>query len=217
MAKGAGMLAPALATMLVVITTDAQLEPAELDSALRAATAVSFDRLDSDGAMSTNDQVTLMASGASVRPDVAEFTELLSELCQELALKLLDDAEGASHNIHISVHGAASESDAVMVGRAIARNNLFKTAIFGNDPNWGRILAAIGTTSAEFDPYDIDVRINSVLVSAKGQPAEDRSKVDLSPRKVEIDIDLHAGSHFATIVTNDLTHAYVEENSAYSS
>ena len=218
MAKGAGMLAPALATMLVVITTDADLEPQELDTALREATRLSFDRLDSDGAMSTNDQVTLMASGASgVKPEPAEFQALLTELCQELALKLLDDAEGASHNIHIKVRGAASESDALEVGRAIARNNLFKTAIFGNDPNWGRILAAIGTTSAAFDPYDIDVSMNSVLISSKGMPAADRSEADLSGREVVIEIDLHSGEQTATVVTNDLTHAYVEENSAYSS
>ena len=218
MAKGAGMLAPALATMLVVITTDADLEPQELDTALREATRLSFDRLDSDGAMSTNDQVTLMASGASgVKPEPAEFQALLTELCKELALKLLDDAEGASHNIHIKVQGAASEADALEVGRAIARNNLFKTAIFGNDPNWGRILAAIGTTSAAFDPYDIDVSMNSVLISSKGMPAADRSEVDLSGREVVIEIDLHSGEQTATVVTNDLTHAYVEENSAYSS
>ena len=218
MAKGAGMLAPALATMLVVITTDAEIEPHELDVALREATRLSFDRLDSDGAMSTNDQVTLMASGASrIRPDMGEFQELLSELCKELALKLLDDAEGASHNIRIAVSGAASEEDALEVGRAIARNNLFKTAIFGNDPNWGRILAAIGTTSAAFDPYDIDVSINSVLISAKGMPARERSEVDLSGSEVRIDIYLRSGQHAATVVTNDLTHAYVEENSAYSS
>jgi len=218
MAKGAGMLAPALATMLVVITTDADLEPQELDASLREATRLSFDRLDSDGAMSTNDQVTLMASGAAgVKPEPAEFQELLTELCRELALKLLDDAEGASHNIHIKVQGAASETDALEVGRAIARNNLFKTAIFGNDPNWGRILAAIGTTSAAFDPYDIDVSMNSVLITSKGMPAGDRSKVDLSDREVVIEIDLHSGDQAATVVTNDLTHAYVEENSAYSS
>ena len=218
MAKGAGMLAPALATMLVVITTDADLEPQELDAALREATRLSFDRLDSDGAMSTNDQVTLMASGAAgVKPEPAEFQELLTAICQELALKLLDDAEGASHNIHIKVRGAASEADALEVGRAIARNNLFKTAIFGNDPNWGRILAAIGTTSAAFSPYDIDVSMNSVLISSKGMPAGDRSKVDLSDREVVIEIDLHSGDQAATVLTNDLTHAYVEENSAYSS
>ena len=159
-----------------------------------------------------------MASGASgVKPEPAEFQELLTELCQELALKLLDDAEGASHNIHIKVRGAASESDALEVGRAIARNNLFKTAIFGNDPNWGRILAAIGTTSAAFDPYDIDVSMNSVLISSKGMPAAHRSEVDLSCREVVIEIDLHSGEQTATVVTNYLTHAYVEENSAYSS
>lgn len=217
-AKGAGMLAPGLATMLVVITTDASLPSAELDQALRLATRVSFDRLDSDGCMSTNDQVTLMASGASgVKPDLAQFQDLLTEVCQELALKLLDDAEGASHNIHITTTGAISEDEAVEVSRSVARNNLFKAAIFGNDPNWGRILAAVGTTQATFDPYGIDITINSVLVSSMGEPAEDRSKVDLSGRKVEIVIDLHAGDSTATVVTNDLTHEYVEENSAYSS
>lgn len=218
MAKGAGMLAPGLATMLVVITTDAVLSSEQLDTALRSATRVSFDRLDSDGCMSTNDQVTLMSSGASQKtPDLVEFTDLLTELCKELALKLLDDAEGASHNIHITTRGAASEDDALEVSRAVARNNLFKAAIFGKDPNWGRILAAVGTTSAEFDPYGIDVSINSVLISSKGEPAEDRSKVDLSGKEVEVVIDLHAGNLSATVVTNDLTHSYVEENSAYSS
>ena len=218
MAKGAGMLAPGLATMLVVITTDAVIEPAELDSALRAATRVSFDRLDSDGCMSTNDQVTLMASGASgIAADKAEFQELLTSVCKELALKLLDDAEGASHNIHITVEGAASEDDAVEVARSVARNNLFKAAIYGNDPNWGRILAAVGTTKAEFDPYNIDVAINGVLISSQGQPAGDRGLIDLAPRKVDININLNVGEDFATVVTNDLTHEYVEENSAYSS
>ncbi len=218
MAKGAGMLAPGLATMLVVITTDAVIEPAELDSALRAATRVSFDRLDSDGCMSTNDQVTLMASGASgIAAEKAEFHELLTSVCKELALKLLDDAEGASHNIHITVEGAASEEDAVEVARSVARNNLFKAAIYGNDPNWGRILAAVGTTKAEFDPYNIDVAINGVLISSQGQPAGDRGLIDLAPRKVDININLNVGEDFATVVTNDLTHEYVEENSAYSS
>ncbi len=218
MAKGAGMLAPGLATMLVVITTDAVIEPAELDSALRAATRVSFDRLDSDGCMSTNDQVTLMASGASGNAaEPAEFQELLTSVCKELALKLLDDAEGASHNIHITVEGAASEDDAVEVARSVARNNLFKAAIYGNDPNWGRILAAVGTTKAEFDPYNIDVAINGVLISSQGQPAGDRGLIDLAPRKVDININLNVGEDFATVLTNDLTHEYVEENSAYSS
>lgn len=218
MAKGAGMLAPGLATMLVVITTDADLEASELDSALRSATRVSFDRLDSDGCMSTNDQVTLMSSGASgVRPHLGEFGDLLAELCKELALKLLDDAEGASHSIHITTSGAASEEDAVEVSRSVARNNLFKAAIYGNDPNWGRILAAVGTTSAEFDPYNIDVSINGVLISSKGEPANDRSLVDLTAKKVDIEINLNVGPHIATVVTNDLTHEYVTENSAYSS
>ena len=172
MAKGAGMLAPGLATMLVVITTDAVLNSEQLDAALMAATLVSFDRLDSDGCMSTNDQVTLMSSGASQKtPDLAEFTALLTELCKELALKLLDDAEGSSHNIHITTQGANTDDDALEVSRAVARNNLFKAAIFGKDPNWGRILAAVVTTSAEFDPYGIDVSINSILISSKGEPA----------------------------------------------
>ena len=218
MAKGAGMLAPGLATMLVVITTDAIVDSSVLDSALRAATRVSFDRLDSDGCMSTNDQVTLMASGASgVQAETNEFEKLLTQVCKELALKLLDDAEGASHNIHITVDGAASEDDAVEVARSVARNNLFKAAIFGNDPNWGRILAAVGTTKAAFDPYNIDVSINGVLISSKGQPAGDRNLIDLAPRKVDININLNSGAQVATVVTNDLTHKYVEENSAYSS
>ena len=218
MAKGAGMLAPGLATMLVVITTDAELEAHELDAALRAATSVSFDRLDSDGCMSTNDQVTLMASGASgVRPDLADFGALLADLCKELALKLLDDAEGASHSIHITTKGAATEAEAVEVSRSVARNNLFKAAIYGNDPNWGRILAAVGTTSAQFDPYNIDVSINGILISSKGEPANDRSLVDLSNKKVDIEINLNFGESEATVVTNDLTHEYVTENSAYSS
>ena len=218
MAKGAGMLAPSLATMLVVITTDAVLQGEQLDSALRKATRLSFDRLDSDGATSTNDQVTLMASGASsVVPEISEFEQLLIEVCRDLAQQLMNDAEGASHNIYIEVSGAASEEDAVEVGRAVARNNLFKAAIYGNDPNWGRILAAIGTTRAEFDPYNIDVSINGLLISSKGGPASDRSLVDLSPRKVSIGINLNAGVSSATILTNDLTVAYVQENSAYSS
>ena len=218
MAKGAGMLAPALATMLVVITTDALMQGEQLDSALRTATKLSFDRLDSDGATSTNDQVTIMASGASgVVPDIQEFQDLLVEICQDLAEQLMNDAEGASHNIYIEVSGADSEDDAVQVGRAVARNNLFKAAIYGNDPNWGRILAAVGTTSAKFDPYNIDVSINGLLVSSNGAPAAQRSSIDLSPRKVSIGINLNSGNHAATILTNDLTVAYVTENSAYSS
>jgi len=218
MAKGAGMLAPGLATMLVVITTDAALDSNSLDMALRAATRVTFDRLDSDGCMSTNDTVSLLASGASeITPDLALFTETLTQVCQELALQLLGDAEGASHDIAIEVVNAANEDDAVEVGRSVARNNLFKAAIYGNDPNWGRILAAVGVTKAAFDPYDIDVEINGVSVSRKGQPDQSRDLVDLSPRDVHILISLNAGSAAATVWTNDLTHEYVEENSAYSS
>jgi glutamate N-acetyltransferase/amino-acid N-acetyltransferase len=218
MAKGAGMLAPGLATMLVVLTTDAVLSSEELDAALRSATRVTFDRLDSDGCMSTNDTVSLMASGASgIKPNLNEFTEALTHACKDLALQLLSDAEGSSHDIAIEVVNAASEDDAVEVGRSVARNNLFKAAIYGNDPNWGRILAAVGVTKAEFDPYDIDVFINSVRVSSKGQPDQSRDLVDLTPRLVEIQISLNAGTHSATVWTNDLTHEYVEENSAYSS
>ncbi|WP_403019977.1 bifunctional glutamate N-acetyltransferase/amino-acid acetyltransferase ArgJ [Salinibacterium sp. GXW1014] len=218
MAKGAGMLAPGLATMLVVITTDAELTSAELDEALRAATRISFDRLDSDGCMSTNDQVTIMASGASgVRPDLSMFTVQLQSLCVDLAFQLQRDAEGASHDIVIEVMSAASEDDAVEVGRSIARNNLFKAAIFGNDPNWGRVLAAIGTTSAEFDPYNVDVSMNGVRVCTKGGPDRPREEVDLSGRDVLLQLELHAGHAGAMILTNDLTHDYVHENSAYSS
>ncbi|MEY3971944.1 MAG: bifunctional glutamate N-acetyltransferase/amino-acid acetyltransferase ArgJ [Actinomycetota bacterium] len=218
MAKGAGMLAPALATMLVVITTDAIISPRKLRESLTNAVRISFNRLDSDGATSTNDQVTLLASGASgIEAEDEEFEQLLSSLCLDLARQLMQDAEGASHNISIEVSGAESEDDAEEVARAIARNNLFKTAIYGNDPNWGRILAAIGTTQATFDPYDIDVRINGILISSKGAPAEESSKVDLSPRDVHIAINLNSGNCSATVLTNDLTIAYVQENSAYSS
>jgi glutamate N-acetyltransferase/amino-acid N-acetyltransferase len=218
MAKGAGMLAPGLATMLVVITTDAVIDSPTLDRALRAATRVTFDRLDSDGCMSTNDTVSVLASGASgISPEFDELAAALTQVCLDLALQLLSDAEGASHDIAIEVVNAANEDDAVEVGRSVARNNLFKAAIFGNDPNWGRILAAVGVTKAEFDPYDIDVEINGVSVSRKGQPDQSRDLVDLTPRDVQIRISLNAGSAAATVWTNDLTHEYVEENSAYSS
>lgn len=218
MAKGAGMLAPGLATMLVVVTTDAVLDAAQLDAALRAATRTSFDRLDSDGCMSTNDQVSLLASGASgIEPDPESFAAELAALCLDLAEQLQHDAEGASHDIVIEVTGAASEDDAVEVGRSIARNNLFKAAVFGNDPNWGRVLAAIGTTAAAFDPYDVDVSMNGVRVCAKGAPDRPRDEVDITPRRLHLLLDLHAGMSAATILTNDLTHDYVHENSAYSS
>jgi glutamate N-acetyltransferase/amino-acid N-acetyltransferase len=218
MAKGAGMLAPQLATMLVVLTTDAVVPAPDLDRALRAATRTSFDRLDSDGCMSTNDTVTVMASGASgITPTLADFTEVLTRACTDLAMQLLKDAEGADHEIAITVLNAASEDDAVEVGRSVARSNLFKAAVFGNDPNWGRVLASIGTTSAAFDPADLDVAMNGVWVCRRSTPAEDPAKVDLAGREVSVTIDLKAGAERATVWTNDLTHAYVHENSAYSS
>ncbi len=218
MAKGAGMLAPGLATMLVVLTTDALIDDAAADRALRRATSVSFDRLDSDGCMSTNDQVTLLVSGASgATPTDDEFTAALASVCDELAGKLQGDAEGAGHDIDIEVRGAASVADAVEVGRSVARNNLFKAAIFGNDPNWGRVLAAIGTTEAQFDPYAVDVSFNGVRLCHAGGPDRPVDECDLTPRQTHVAIDLFAGTHAATIRTNDLTHDYVHENSAYSS
>ena len=218
MAKGAGMLAPQLATMLVVLTTDAIVPATDLDKALRAATRVSFDRLDSDGCMSTNDTVTVLASGASgITPSPADFTHALTQACSDLAMQLLRDAEGADHEIAITVLNAASEQDAVDVGRSVARSNLFKAAVFGKDPNWGRVLASIGTTSATFDPADLDVAMNGVWVCRTSTPAEDPAGVDLSGREVSVTIDLKAGPERATVWTNDLTHAYVHENSAYSS
>ncbi|WIM94651.1 bifunctional glutamate N-acetyltransferase/amino-acid acetyltransferase ArgJ [Actinoplanes oblitus] len=217
-AKGAGMLAPALATMLVVITTDASADNETLDAALRAATRVTFDRIDADGCMSTNDTVLLLASGASDRqPSLAELTAAVTEVCHDLAQQLIGDAEGATKHIAIEVAGAASEADAVQVGRTVAGNNLVKTAFFGNDPNWGRILAAVGTTSAAFEPDRVDVAINGVWVCRNGAAAEDRAKVDLSKRDVRVTINLHEGEMNATIWTTDLSHAYVHENSAYSS
>jgi glutamate N-acetyltransferase/amino-acid N-acetyltransferase len=217
MAKGAGMLAPALATMLVVLTTDADVEAASCDRALRAATRTTFDRLDSDGCQSTNDTVLLMASGASgVRPEPDSFDEAVRRVCWDLAMQLLRDAEGSAHDIAIEVVGAASEDDAVEVGRSVARSNLFKCAVFGEDPNWGRVLASVGTTAAAFDPYAIDVRFNGVQVCQAGEAFEDESLVRFDGRDVHLLIDLHAGAATATIRTNDLTTAYVHENSAYS-
>jgi glutamate N-acetyltransferase/amino-acid N-acetyltransferase len=218
MAKGAGMLAPQLATMLVVLTTDAVASASDLDTALRAATRVSFDRLDSDGCMSTNDTVTLMASGASgITPTLADLTDVVTRACTDLAMQLLADAEGAEHEIAITVLHAATEEDAVEVGRSIARSNLFKAAVFGNDPNWGRVLASIGTTRAAFDPADLDVAMNGVWVCRSSTPAADPAEVELKPREVTVTVDLKAGDARATVWTNDLTHAYVHENSAYSS
>jgi glutamate N-acetyltransferase/amino-acid N-acetyltransferase len=218
MAKGAGMLAPQLATMLVVITTDAIVPAADLDVALRAATRVSFDRLDSDGCMSTNDTVTVLASGASgITPSLPDFTDALTQLCSDLAMQLLRDAEGADHDIAITTLNAVSEDDAVEVGRSVARSNLFKAAVFGKDPNWGRVLASIGTTQAAFDPADLDVAMNGVWVCKGSEPHDDPAGVDLAAREVTVTIDLKSGSERATVWTNDLTHAYVHENSAYSS
>ena len=218
MAKGAGMLAPGLATMLVVITTDAAVAPEGLDAALHDAVRVTFNRADSDGCMSTNDTVLLMSSGASTAfPDMEEFTAGLTQVCAALARDLIADAEGASHDIAITTTHADSERDAEVVSRSVARSNLFKAAIFGNDPNWGRVLAAVGTTDAVFDPDKINVSINGVQICRNGGIGDSRDLVDLAPREVSVEIDLNAGLASATIWTNDLTLAYVEENSAYSS
>jgi glutamate N-acetyltransferase/amino-acid N-acetyltransferase len=216
-AKGAGMLAPALATMLVVLTTDAAVDGATCDTALRTATGLTFDRLDSDGCQSTNDTVALLASGASgVSPTAEDFTDAVTRLCHDLAMQLLGDAEGSAHDITIEVGGAASEADALQVGRAIARSSLFKCAVYGEDPNWGRVLAAAGTTTAAFEPHAIDVTFNGIQVCRAGEPGDPRDKVSFEGRAVHVLVDLHAGPATATIWTNDLTEAYVRENSAYS-
>jgi glutamate N-acetyltransferase/amino-acid N-acetyltransferase len=217
MAKGAGMLAPGLATMLCVLTTDAETDAATLDAALREATRVTFDRVDSDGCMSTNDTVVALASGASgTTPSAAELADALRAVCADLAGQLLADAEGATKEVEIVVVGAATEDDAVEVGRSIARNNLLKCALFGNDPNWGRVLSAIGTTRAAFEPDQLAVSMNGVQICRNGAAGDDRSLVDLTGRNIHIVVDLNAGECSATIWTNDLSHAYVEENSAYS-
>jgi len=217
MAKGAGMLAPALATMLVVLTTDADVDAAGCDRALRSATRLTFDRLDSDGCQSTNDTVVLMASGASgTKPGADAFAAVVQSVCADLAHQLLRDAEGSEHDIAIEVVGAADEDDALEVARSVARSNLFKCAVFGEDPNWGRVLASVGTTSAEFDVYAIDVTFNGVQVCRAGEQFEDPAKVPFRGRDVHVVIDLHAGDASVTVHTNDLTTAYVHENSAYS-
>ena len=218
MAKGAGMLAPALATMLVVVTTDALVTKAQAEEALRHAAAHSFDRIDSDGCMSTNDTVLLLASGASgVRPDPAEFIAALTDVCANLARQLIADAEGASKDIAIIVESAASVADALVVARAIARSNLLKCALHGEDPNWGRVLSAVGTTNAQFDPDRVDVAMNGVWICRGGSIGEPRTLVSLSAREIEIRVSLGAGSEGATVWTNDLTAEYVHENSAYAS
>jgi glutamate N-acetyltransferase/amino-acid N-acetyltransferase len=221
MAKGAGMLAPGLATMLVVLTTDAVVTAEQADAALRAATRTTFDRVDSDGCMSTNDTVLLLASGASgVTPDPGAFAAAVAAASADLARQLVGDAEGASHDIAVTVTGATTEEAAVAVARAVTRSNLFKAAVFGNDPNWGRVLAAVGTVPPEVAPYDaaaLDVAINGVQVCRAGGVGEPRERVDLAAaREVRVDVDLHAGDATATVWTNDLTHDYVHENSAYS-
>ena len=221
MAKGAGMLAPGMATMLSVITTDAVLTAEQASTALASAVAQTFNRVDSDGCMSTNDTVLLLASGASeVTPDMTEFLEVLTEACAELSRALVADAEGASHDIAVTVTGATTEQAAESVARAVTRSNLFKTAIFGNDPNWGRIISAVGTVPADVAPFDatsLDVSVNGVQVCRDSGVGDDRDLVDLSGREVSVVIDLKAGDAAATVWTNDLTHDYVHENSAYSS
>ena len=217
MAKGAGMLAPGLATMLVVLTTDAVVDSEQLHDQLASACRRSFERIDSDGCMSTNDTVIVMSSGASdVRPTLRDFQAALDETCHDLASQLLVDAEGAAHTIAIHVERAASEEDAVQVGRAIARSNLFKCAVFGHDPNWGRVLAAIGTTAADFEPERIDVAFNGVQVCRDGSIGEPRHLVDLSGRDVHLEVNLRKGTQSATVWTNDLTYDYVKENAEYS-
>lgn len=218
MAKGAGMLAPALATMLAVVTTDAVVDPATAEMALRAATAQTFDRVDSDGCMSTNDTLLFMASGASgVRPGHQELTVALTAVCADLVARLLADAEGSTKDIEVTVLGASTVNDALEVARSVARSNLLKCALHGEDPNWGRVLAAVGTTGAAFDPDQLDVAMNGVAVCAQGAAAADRSTVDLSGRRVVIAVDLNSGRETATVWTNDLSVGYVRENSAYAS
>lgn len=217
MAKGAGMLAPALATMLVVITTDADISSEMANVALREAVSLSFDRIDSDGCMSTNDTVFLLANGASaVSPSSSEFAEVLTRVCMDLARQLIADAEGASKDIEIHVRGAGSVHDALEVARAISRSNLLKCAIHGEDPNWGRVLSATGTTNAAFDPWQVDVALNGVWVCRNGGVGDSRDLVSLAGREVRIEVNLNHGSESATIWTNDLTADYVHENSAYA-
>ncbi len=217
MAKGAGMLAPALATMLVVITTDADISSEMANVALREAVSLSFDRIDSDGCMSTNDTVFLLANGASaVSPSSSEFAEVLTRVCMDLARQLIADAEGASKDIEIHVRGAGSVHDALEVARAISRSNLLKCAIHGEDPNWGRVLSATGTTNAAFDPWQVDVALNGVWVCRNGGVGDSRDLVSLAGREVRIEVNLNHGRQSATIWTNDLTADYVHENSAYA-
>jgi len=215
-AKGAGMLAPALATMLSVVMTDAVVSD-KAQEIFQRATDRTYNRIDSDGCTSTNDTVLFMASGASgVEVSDSELEAMLMTICGSLAEQLIADAEGSTRTVAISVLNALTEKDAVAVGRACARNNLLKAAIFGGDPNWGRVLAAVGTADAHMDPLAIDVKLNGVQVCTNSAPDADKSTVNFAARLVEIEIDLKVGSASATIMTNDLTHDYVHENSAYS-
>jgi len=216
-AKGAGMLAPALATMISVLATDADVSSEDLQAALEEATSLTYDRLDSDGCTSTNDSVIALASGESASLTYAELVEGLSAICRNLADQLIGDAEGHTKIIAITTINAQSIEDALDISRSCARNNLLKCALFGEDPNWGRILAAVGTSTAEFDPFNLDVSINGVMVAKSSAPFQDRALVDMSGARIEIVIDAKSGSHQATILTNDLSTMYVHENSAYSS
>ena len=221
MVKGAGMIAPQLATMLCVITTDAVVSAGQLQAALSVGVDTSFNRIDVDGCMSTNDTVLLMASGASgVEPDPDEFNALVAQACAALARQIIGDGEGASHDVRITVAGATSEDAALACGRAVAASNLLKCAIAGNDPNWGRVVSSLGTvpeTVAPYDPNRVTVDINGVRICDGGKPGRDRSEVDMTPREVHIDIDLNAGDAEATVWTDDLTHEYVHINADYES
>jgi glutamate N-acetyltransferase/amino-acid N-acetyltransferase len=217
-AKGAGMCAPNMATMLSVITTDAVLDKADADAALRRAVAVTFNALDVDGGTSTNDTVLLLCSGASGKEVLVEqFTEKLTDLCADLVRQLQADAEGVTKHVTITVRGAATDAEADVAARVIARDNLCKTAFFGSDPNWGRIAMAVGNAPTDFDQARLDITINGVAVCVAGGAGEDRSKADLSGRDITVEVDLHAGPGSATVLTTDLSHGYVDENSAYSS
>lgn len=221
MVKGSGMIAPQLATMLCVITTDAVVSAGQLQAALNTGVEMSFNRIDVDGCMSTNDTVLLLASGASgIEPDPDEFNELVAQATASLARQIVGDGEGSSHDIRVKVTGATTEDAALACGRAVAASNLLKCAIFGNDPNWGRIVSSLGTVPPEVAPYDsnkVTVDVNGVRICENGGAGRDRSEVDMTPREVHIDIDLHAGKAEATVWTDDLTHEYVHINADYES
>ncbi len=221
MVKGSGMIAPQLATMLCVITTDAVVSAGQLQAALNAGVEMSFNRIDVDGCMSTNDTVLLLASGASgIEPDPDEFNDLVAQATASLARQIIGDGEGASHDIRVKVIGATTEDAALACGRAVAASNLLKCAISGNDPNWGRIVSSLGTVPPEVAPYDsnkVTVDVNGVRICENGGAGHDRSEVDMTPREVHIDIDLHAGNAEATVWTDDLTHEYVHINADYES